>query len=77
MSTASTSRTQIGGLSLTEAQAALQPWSQRAAPIGEEERLRRLEQARRLMHERGDDALLITAGNSLRYFAGIPWAATE
>lgn len=68
---------QIGGLSLAEAQAALQPWSQRAAPIHAEEYQQRLEQARRLMRQRGDDALLITAGSSLRYFTGIPWGATE
>ncbi|MEO7064904.1 MAG: Xaa-Pro peptidase family protein [Dokdonella sp.] len=77
MTVASLPRQQIGGLHMTEAQALLQPWAQRAAPIGNEERQQRLQHARRLMHARGDDALLITAGASLRYFAGIPWGASE
>ena len=68
---------QIGGLLLADAEAALQPWSQRAAPIHADEYQQRLEQARRLMHQRGDDALLITAGSSLRYFTGISWGASE
>ena len=68
---------QIGGLPLTEAQARLQPWPERAAPIGAGEYQQRLEQARRLMRARGDQALLVTAGASLRYFAGIPWGASE
>jgi Xaa-Pro dipeptidase len=77
MSATSMRPQQIGGLSLAEAQAALLPWSQRAAPIHAEEYQQRLEQARQLMRQRGDDALLITAGSSLRYFTGIPWGATE
>ncbi|MBB5356942.1 Xaa-Pro dipeptidase [Rhodanobacter sp. ANJX3] len=68
---------QIGGLSFEQAEAALTPWKERAAPIGAEEYQHRLEQARRLMRERGDEALLITAGASLRYFTGISWGASE
>jgi Xaa-Pro dipeptidase len=68
---------QIGGLALDETEATLSPWKQRAAPIDAEEYQRRLEQARRLMRQRGDEALLITAGHSLRYFTGIPWGASE
>lgn len=45
--------------------------------IGLDERLRRLERARRLTRESGADALLIGAGASLRYFAGVPWGASE
>jgi len=76
--TETTSRShQIGGLGLMEAQAALKPWQQQAAPIHLGEYEQRLEQARGLMHLRGDDALLITAGSSLRYFAGISWGASE
>ncbi|MGC1547561.1 MAG: aminopeptidase P family N-terminal domain-containing protein, partial [Rhodanobacter sp.] len=77
MSTTTSRQQQIGGLSPAEAHAALQPWAQPAAPIHAKEYEQRLEQARRLMRQRGDDALLITAGSSLRYFAGIPWGATE
>jgi Xaa-Pro dipeptidase len=77
MSAVSTSGGQIGGLSLADAEAALTPWTQRAAPIGAAEYQQRLEQARRLMRQRGDEALLITAGASLRYFTGIGWGASE
>lgn len=68
---------QIGGLSLGQAESALAPWKQRAAPIGAGEYQHRIEHARRLMRERGDEALLITAGASLRYFTGISWTASE
>ncbi|TCV97656.1 Xaa-Pro dipeptidase [Luteibacter rhizovicinus] len=71
------SNAQIGGLSPVDAQAALRPWSARAPAIGADEYQQRLDRARRLMRERGDDALLITAGTSLRYFAGVPWGASE
>ncbi|QEE24420.1 hypothetical protein CS053_07835 [Rhodanobacter glycinis] len=62
---------QIGGLTMAQAQATLLPWKDRAAPIQPAEYASRLEHARQLMRERGDDALLITAGSSLRYFTGI------
>ena len=68
---------QIGGRSLAETAARLAPWPHRAAPIQRAEYERRLARARALMRERGDDALLITAGSSLRYFTGITWGATE
>lgn len=45
--------------------------------ISSDERLRRLERARRLTRDSGADALLIGAGASLRYFAGVPWGASE
>lgn len=77
MTAASLPCRQIGGLDMAAAQAMLQPWVQRSAPISAVEHEQRLERARRLMHARGDVALLITAGASLRYFAGIPWAASE
>jgi Xaa-Pro dipeptidase len=77
MTTSSTSTSQIGGLSMARAQAALTPWKDRALPIKPAEYARRLERARQLMRERGDGALLITAGSSLRYFTGITWGATE
>jgi Xaa-Pro dipeptidase len=57
--------------------AGLEPWADTAAPIAAEERAGRIEQARRLMHEHGADFLLIGAGASLRYFAGVTWGATE
>jgi len=49
-----------------------------AAPaIGADEYAQRLERARQLMREAGVDAMLVNAGASLRYFAGVPWGATE
>jgi Xaa-Pro dipeptidase len=66
---------QIGHLSLAEAQ--LQPWTQRAPAIAAEEYQRRIEHARGLMRMQGVDALLVNAGTSLRYFAGVPWGASE
>lgn len=68
---------QIGHLSPTDARAALAPWKAVAAPIAREEYLARIEHARTLIHDLGADALLVGAGNSLRYFTGIPWGATE
>ncbi len=67
----------IGGASASEVLSALGPWPDRAPAIGGEERLARIEKARRLMMAQGVDALLIGAGASLRYFAGISWGASE
>jgi Xaa-Pro dipeptidase len=67
----------VGGSSIEAELAGLRPWADRAPPITVEERLGRIEQARRLMAEQGADALLIGAGTSLRYFTGVPWGPTE
>lgn len=72
-----TTHGQIGGLDITQARAALAPWEAVAPAIHAGEYQRRLEQARALMGEQGVDALLITAGASLRYFSGVPWGASE
>lgn len=68
---------QIGHLSLTEAQAQLVPWTQRAPAISSAEYQQRIEKARALMRVTGVDALLVSAGTSLRYFTGVPWWASE
>ncbi len=68
---------QIGHLSTSEAEATLVPWNNRAAPIARAEYEARIERARALLREHGADALLITAGASLRYFCGVPWGASE
>ena len=68
---------QIGGLTLAQAMDGLAPWSTPASPIGADEYTYRLERARALMREMGADALLVTAGSSLRYFTGVPWGASE
>ncbi|KTE16007.1 M24 family metallopeptidase [Sphingopyxis sp. H115] len=67
----------IGGSTAAQELATIAPWADRAAPITADEREARIEKARRLMHANGVDALLIGAGASLRYFAGIPWGASE
>jgi len=67
----------IGGSTLAGELAALTPWADRAPPIAQEERLARIEKARRLTRDAGADALLIGAGASLRYFAGVTWGASE
>ncbi|MBX9400457.1 Xaa-Pro peptidase family protein [Lysobacter sp. BMK333-48F3] len=71
------SRSQIGGLTLEQARAQLAPWRERAPAIGADEHQQRIERARALMRAQGSDALLIGAGTSLRYFAGVPWGANE
>ena len=68
---------QIGHLSAAEAEATLTPWSHRAPLIARAEYEARIERARALLREHGADALLITAGASLRYFCGVPWGASE
>ena len=72
-----TSPRQIGGLDPAEARASLAPWQHTAAPIAADEYQRRIERARTLLRQQGIDALLITAGTSLRYFTGVPWGASE
>lgn len=67
----------IGGSTAQEELAGLRPWTERAPAVTREERLARLEQARRLTLDAGADALLVGAGMSLRYFAGVPWGASE
>jgi Xaa-Pro dipeptidase len=68
---------QIGGLDLAQARASLAPWPTPARPIGPGEYQERLERARSLLRSLGADAVLITAGTSLRYFSGVPWGASE
>jgi Xaa-Pro dipeptidase len=67
----------IGGSTAATELADVTPWADRAAPIALAERQARLEQARHLMAAIGADALLINAGTSLNYFAGVSWGASE
>ena len=55
----------------------LVPETKVAPPISARERQSRLEKARRLTFDLGADALLINAGASLDYFAGLNWGASE
>ncbi|WP_068877856.1 MULTISPECIES: Xaa-Pro peptidase family protein [unclassified Phenylobacterium] len=64
----------IGGSTAERELAELGPWPSPAPAITREERLARLAKAQSLMTT---DALIIGAGASLRYFAGVGWNATE
>lgn len=69
---------QIGHLSLAQAKERLAtPLPNRPAAITNAEYATRLERARELMRDAGADALLVTAGMSLRWFSGIGWGASE
>ncbi|HEY5755980.1 MAG TPA: Xaa-Pro peptidase family protein, partial [Steroidobacter sp.] len=67
----------IGGSTIAAELAALKLEHAAPPPISRDERLQRLERARRLTRDAGADALIINAGASLRYFAGVPWGASE
>lgn len=55
----------------------LAPATRRVPCIGTDEHATRIAQARRALRVHGYDAVLVNAGASLRYFAGVPWAPTE
>lgn len=67
----------IGGSTAAAELAALTPWADRAPAISEAERLARIAAVRARLEAMGAQALLVNAGMSLRYFAGVPWSATE
>lgn len=55
----------------------LKPMTGDVHPISAEERLLRVEKARRLMHKNDISALYIEAGTGLQYFFGIEWWRSE
>jgi Xaa-Pro dipeptidase len=57
--------------------AALTSQSHRATPISVEERISRIENARRFMSQEGMDALMLTGGTSLVYFTDVQWGLSE
>jgi Xaa-Pro dipeptidase len=57
--------------------AALKSRKREATPITREERLQRQDRARQLMSENSLDAIVLMAGTSLQYFAGIRWWGGE
>ncbi len=67
----------VGGSTIERELASLAHWPHRAQPIGAAERQTRLASARRAMAAIGIDALLVSAGPSLRYFTGVTWSPTE
>ncbi len=67
----------IGGSDFASELAAIRPWADVAPAITHAERLARMDRARALTAAAGADALLVNAGQSLCYFAGLPWGSTE
>lgn len=67
----------IGGSSAETELAGLRPWPHPVPPISKAERETRLAKAQGLMSGIGADALIVGAGASLRYFAGVGWNPTE
>jgi Xaa-Pro dipeptidase len=65
------------GETLPPSLAALTPMKDQATPISVEERRARIERARKLMRDRGTDAILLTGGTSLDYFTGLRWGLSE
>jgi Xaa-Pro dipeptidase len=55
----------------------LSPMTAGIAPITAEERQARIEQARRLMRDRGLDAMFLESGSSLFYYTGVRWGRSE
>jgi Xaa-Pro dipeptidase len=67
----------IGGSTAEAELAALAPWPNPAPAITAAERAQRMARAQALMDELHVEALIVGAGPSLRYFAGVGWNATE
>jgi Xaa-Pro dipeptidase len=57
--------------------AALKPMTEGIIPITDEERLARIEKARRLMAENKIEAVLLEGGTSMFYFTGVNWGLSE
>jgi Xaa-Pro aminopeptidase len=56
---------------------ALKPLPGTAAPITDQERLARIEKARKLMAENGIGAIVLETGTSMTYFANVRWGLSE
>jgi Xaa-Pro dipeptidase len=67
----------IGGSDAAAELAALAPWPDPAPAITAAERAERAARAQMLMAGIGADAIIVGAGPSLRYFAGVGWNASE
>jgi len=55
----------------------LSPMTQGVVPISDEERLARIEKARRLMVENGIGGMFLEGGSGLFYFTGVRWGLSE
>jgi Xaa-Pro dipeptidase len=56
---------------------ALKPLPGKVAPIGDQERLARIEKARKLMADNGIGAIVLETGTSMTYFANVRWGLSE
>jgi Xaa-Pro dipeptidase len=56
---------------------ALKPFPGKAVPISDEERLARIDKARRLMAEHDIGAIVLETGTSMTYFANVRWGLSE
>lgn len=57
--------------------ARLESWADQARPIRTDERVARVENAKRLMREQGLEALALCGGTSMVYFTNIGWSGGE
>ncbi len=55
----------------------LRPMTPAAVPISDEERLARIEKARRLMRENDIAAVFLEPGSSMSYYTGVRWGLSE
>jgi Xaa-Pro dipeptidase len=55
----------------------LQPMTEGAHPITDDERRARMAKAQRLMTEEGIGAILLEPGTSMRYYTGVGWSLSE
>jgi Xaa-Pro dipeptidase len=62
---------------LPDAIRALSPFPGKAEPITDQERLARIEKARKLMAEEGIGAIVLETGTSMSYFVNVRWGLSE
>jgi len=55
----------------------LEPFPGEFEPISDDERLARIDKARRLMVDNGIDAIFLDSGTSMFYFTGVRWGQSE
>ena len=66
-----------GGNSVPASILALQPLSNPAPPIADDERRARIAKAQRLMTEQGIGAIVLESGTSMSYFVNVRWGLSE
>ena len=69
--------TAAGGQALPESIQRMRPMSPAVQPISDEERLARIEKARRLMKDNNIGAIFLEPGSSMFYYTGVRWGLSE